>query len=81
MSLEERTRERVPIDWAVTQYALGIALQALGDRESGMAGLEALKAAAAAWEACLTMAPPEWVQSVKTRRDETKAEIGRRSAK
>jgi tetratricopeptide (TPR) repeat protein len=81
LSLEERTRERVPIDWAVTQYALGIALQALGDRESGMAGLEALKAAAAAWEACLTIAPPEWVQSVKTRRDETKAEIGRRSAK
>ena len=81
LSLEERTRERVPIDWAVTQYALGIALQALGDRESGMAGLEALKAAAAAWEACLTIAPPEWVQSVKTRRDETQAEIGRRSAK
>jgi len=81
LSLEERTRERVPIDWAVTQYALGIALQALGDRKSGMAGLKALKAAAAAWEACLTIAPPEWVQSVKTRRDETQAEIGRRSAK
>jgi tetratricopeptide (TPR) repeat protein len=81
LSLEERTRERVPIDWAVTQYALGIALQALGNRESGMAGLEALRAAVAAWEACLTIAPPEWVQSVKTRRDETQAEIGRRSAK
>ena len=81
LSLEERTRERVPIDWAVTQYALGIALQALGDRESGMAGLEALNAARAAWEACLTIAPPEWVQSIKTRRDETQAEIGRRSAK
>ena len=34
------TRERVPLDWATTQNNLGNALQALGERESGMARLE-----------------------------------------
>jgi hypothetical protein len=33
--LEERTRERVPLDWAATQNNLGNALQALGEREAG----------------------------------------------
>jgi tetratricopeptide (TPR) repeat protein len=39
-ALEERTRERVPLDWATTQYNLGNALQELGERESGTARLE-----------------------------------------
>jgi len=39
-ALEERTRERVPLDWAMTQNNLGIALQTLGARESGTARLE-----------------------------------------
>jgi tetratricopeptide (TPR) repeat protein len=81
-ALEERTRERAPLHWAVTQNALGTALQALGERESGTARLEE---AVAAWEACLTVTasawPPEWVQFVQTRRDETQAEIGRQLAK
>jgi hypothetical protein len=38
--LLERTRERVPLDWAMTQNNLGIALAALGERESGTARLE-----------------------------------------
>ncbi len=37
---EERTRERVPLDWAMTQNNLGNALATLGERESGTARLE-----------------------------------------
>src|SRR5262245_39752243 len=32
-ALKERTRERVPLDWAMTQNNLGIALRTLGERE------------------------------------------------
>jgi tetratricopeptide (TPR) repeat protein len=39
-ALEERTRERVPLDWATTQTNLGNALRTLGERESGTARLE-----------------------------------------
>jgi tetratricopeptide (TPR) repeat protein len=34
-ALKEYTRERVPLDWAVTQNNLGVALHSLGKRESG----------------------------------------------
>ena len=34
-ALQEWTRERVPLDWAMTQNNLGIALSTLGERESG----------------------------------------------
>src|SRR4051812_42207964 len=34
-ALEERTRERVPLDWAMTQNNLGPALLTLGQRENG----------------------------------------------
>lgn len=40
LALEERTRDRVPLDWAGTQNNLGIALATLGERESGTARLE-----------------------------------------
>jgi tetratricopeptide (TPR) repeat protein len=44
-ALTERTRERVPLDWATTQSNLGIVLHALGQRESGTARLtEAIEA-------------------------------------
>ena len=39
-ALEERTRKRVPLDWAATQNNFGNALQALGERESGTERLE-----------------------------------------
>jgi hypothetical protein len=39
-ALEERTRDRVPLDWAQTQNNLGIALWTLGERESGTRRLE-----------------------------------------
>ena len=45
------TRERVPLDWAMTQNNLGIALKVLGERESGT---ERLEAAVAAYRAALT---------------------------
>ena len=38
-------RERVPLDWAMTQNNLGNALQTLGERESGTARLEEAVAA------------------------------------
>jgi exonuclease VII small subunit len=39
-ALEERTRDRVPLDWAMTQMNLGTALEVLGERESGTVRLE-----------------------------------------
>jgi tetratricopeptide (TPR) repeat protein len=39
-ALKQRTRERVPLDWAATQNNLGIALSTLGERESGTARLD-----------------------------------------
>jgi tetratricopeptide (TPR) repeat protein len=49
-ALEERTRERVPLDWARAQNNLGIALERLGARESGT---EKLTEAVAAYRAAL----------------------------
>ncbi|WP_199270422.1 tetratricopeptide repeat protein [Stappia indica] len=40
LALEERTRERVPLDWAMMQNNLGNALQTLGTREAGTTRLE-----------------------------------------
>jgi tetratricopeptide (TPR) repeat protein len=39
-ALKKRTRDRVPLDWAMTQNNLGNALAVLGERESGTARLE-----------------------------------------
>ena len=44
-ALTERTRERVPLNWAMTQTNIGIALWRLGERESGTARLEEAVAA------------------------------------
>jgi class 3 adenylate cyclase/tetratricopeptide (TPR) repeat protein len=38
-ALHERTRERMPFEWAATQSSLGLALVMLGGRESGTAQL------------------------------------------
>jgi hypothetical protein len=40
-ALKERTRERVRLQWAMTQNNLGAALSMLGERVSGTARLEA----------------------------------------
>jgi hypothetical protein len=81
VALSEYTRERAPLDWAMTQNNLGSALRALGERESGTARLEE---AVTAWEACLTAAGDYLAagagSSIRTRRNETRAEIERRLA-
>jgi tetratricopeptide (TPR) repeat protein len=48
-ALQERTRDRVPLSWAMTQNNLGAALQTLGERETGTARL--MEAVAAYHEA------------------------------
>ena len=37
-ALEERTRDRVPLDWAMTQNNLGTALETLGERDGAAGG-------------------------------------------
>ncbi len=54
--LQERTRERVPLEWAGTQNNLGTALTSLGEREAGTARLEE---AVAAYRAALQEFTPE----------------------
>lgn len=82
LALEEWTRERVPLDWAMTQNNLGAALRVLGKRESGTARLEE---AVTAFDACLTVVasawPAEWVRDVRRHREDAQAEITRRGAK
>jgi tetratricopeptide (TPR) repeat protein len=81
-ALQETTSERVPLQWAATQNNLGIALRTLGARESGTARLEE---AVTAFDACLMVTasiwPSEWVNWVRARQDETRAEMKRRMAK
>jgi hypothetical protein len=52
-ALEERTRQRVPQLWAKAQKCLGIALLALGERESGTARTARLEEAVAALRSAL----------------------------
>lgn len=61
-ALQEWTRDRVPLDWALAQNDLGTALARLGERESGT---ESLNAAIAAFRAALEeltrdRAPYDW---------------------
>jgi hypothetical protein len=44
LALEERRRERAPLDWAMTQNSLGNALLRLGERGDDAALSEAVKA-------------------------------------
>lgn len=64
-ALEEWTRERVPLDWAMTQHNLGTALRALGERESGTARLEDAVAAyrAALQERTRERVPRYWAMT------------------
>ncbi len=64
-ALEERIRERVPLDWAMTQYDLGSALQTLGERESGTARLEEAVVAyrASLEERTRESAPLQWARA------------------
>ncbi|ATB36819.1 hypothetical protein CYFUS_002234 [Cystobacter fuscus] len=61
-ALGERTRQRVPLDWAATQNDLGAALTVLGEREAGTARLEEAVAAyrAALEERTRQRVPLDW---------------------
>ena len=61
-ALQERTRERVPLDWAATQNNLGNALSTLGERQSSTARLEEAVAAyrAALQERTRERVPLDW---------------------
>ena len=65
VALEERTQDRVPLDWAATQTNLGAALQTLGSRESGTARLEEAVAAYrdALQEQSRARVPLEWAMT------------------
>ena len=64
-ALEERTRKRVPLDWAATQNNFGNALQALGERESGTERLEqaAMAHRAALEEHTRERVPLDWAMT------------------
>jgi hypothetical protein len=63
--LDQRTRERVPLQWAMTQMNLGNALIILGERESGTARLEEAVPAyrEASKENTRARAPLQWAKS------------------
>jgi hypothetical protein len=65
-ALMERTRERVPRDWAQTQHNLGLALATLGGREGGTSRLEQAVAAYhdALMERTRERVPLDWAVSV-----------------
>jgi hypothetical protein len=67
--LQERPRERVPLDWARTQNNLGIALEMLGERASGTARLEQAVAAydEALKERTRERVPLDWAQTQNNR--------------
>jgi hypothetical protein len=64
-ALEERTRERVPLDWATTQNNLGLSLWRLGQHESGTARLLEAGAAfrAALEERTRERVPLDWAMT------------------
>jgi hypothetical protein len=64
-ALEEWTRDRVPLNWAITQNDLGNALETLGERESGTARLEEAVAAyrAALEERTRDRVPVDWAET------------------
>src|SRR5439155_7664038 len=64
-ALEERTRDRVPLDWAETQYSLGDALRMLGQLENGAEHLEEVVSAygAALEERTRDWVPLQWAKS------------------
>lgn len=63
--LRHRPRNDLPLDWAMTQNNLGVALQTLGERESGTARLEEAVAAyrAALEERTRDRVPLDWAMT------------------
>jgi tetratricopeptide (TPR) repeat protein len=78
-ALKERTRERVPLDWAMTQNNLGNALGTLGAREAGTKRLEeAAKAYRTALGVFRAGAASYYVQATEESLNRALAEIKKR---
>jgi len=68
-ALKERTRERVPLEWASTQSKLGFAFADLGVLETGTAKLEAaVKAFDLALEEWTPETAPYYSQQIQSKR-------------
>ena len=81
-ALQECTRERVPLDWAMTQNNLGTALSTLGERENGTERLEeAVTAYRAALEEMTPKAHPHGNEVVKNGLKRVQSIIEQRNAK
>src|SRR5262249_40281218 len=67
-AIKERTRERVPLDWAVTQSNLGLALKELGEQTGSATQLEEAAAAcrAALSELTRERTPIQWARTLNT---------------
>src|SRR5208283_4908972 len=79
-ALEEMTRERVPLQWAMTQNNLGNARAMLGQRESGTAWLEEAVAAfhAALKERTRERVPLDWAATQNSLIGNALAALGQR---
>jgi tetratricopeptide (TPR) repeat protein len=77
LALLERTRDRVPLEWAMTQNNLGVALATLGERQRNVAPLE--EAIAAFQQALLEQerVPLEWAMT-QNNLGETLTSLGER---
>src|SRR5260370_41808009 len=79
-ALEEMTRDRVPLQWAMTQMNLGTALRTLGERESGTARLEeAVAACGAALQETARERAPRACGLARRDGVEAQSELGARS--
>jgi hypothetical protein len=79
-ALKERTRERVPLDWAGTQNNLGIALARLGEREGRTETLQQAVDAAALTE-WTQEAAPYWHIMAQQNLDYVNAVLAQRRGK
>lgn len=78
-ALKEWTRERVPLDWAMTQYNLGTAQQTLGERESDTERLEqAVQAYVNALEIVTEKSVPAYWQVIQRNFQEAQSLIEKR---
>jgi Tetratricopeptide repeat len=75
-ALEERTRERVPLQWAYTQHGLGSALAALAKRQNDDALMEeALLSMRGAVDAYQQAGEGYWLPIAQRRMAEMEAEL------
>ena len=78
-ALEERTRDRAPLQWAATQNNLGTVLQTLGERENGTGKLtEAVAAYREALKEWTQGAAPHWHDIAQQNMDRCLALLGQR---